>query len=370
MGRYKPVEASQYTEETAVNKGFYYDSQLNDPMMSVSLHPNTMLGGKDKHEDGWGPFDDGLFLEATTKETKGEEYWDKYSKTPIARAIMTEDFAYSVANNFTDYNGGNPIEQMFDTVKPYASILGTAAEGFKKGANMNKEDNMGSWLVNKVGSLAETIAPWMNKASNMLNNALIVQGTRFTYYSGTSFNFNNMELKFIAFSDWINGGTEFQPVSDYIKELKPYVMGTYHPVCTNLFPEADQFIKEYVGYQSPPGGFYMSTKHLDHILRGTMRLNIGGKYAISNLIIKNMNVTMSKAQAKDPRPGKEGETVPLYAEITLQLQPASSIVDTSYDTILGHKGIETDVMKPVADSYKSKLNTLKDTLYKEINASF
>ena len=166
---------------------------------------------------------------------------------------------------------------------------------------------MGSWMVNKIGSLAEEIAPWMNKASDKLNNALIVQGTRFTYYSGTSFNFNNMELKFIAFSDWINGGTEFQPVSDYIKELKPYVMGTYHPVCTDLFPEADKFIKEYVGYQSPPGGFHMSTKNLGHILRGTMRLNIGGKYAISNLIIKNMNVTMSKAQAKDPRPGEKAK---------------------------------------------------------------
>ena len=34
----------------------------------------------------------------------------------------------------------------------------------------------------------------MKDAEKYLNKALVVQGTRFTYYNGTSFNFNNLEM--------------------------------------------------------------------------------------------------------------------------------------------------------------------------------
>lgn len=364
MGRHRVVDAGTYSpKEEAVNKGFYYDSQIEDPLLSISLHPNTVQGSDDK-QDGWQQHP-GPHLEPTI----GGD-WDTYGKEPLARAIMTEDFIYSINNNFTDYDGGNPIENTFNSFKPYASILGTAAEGFKKGADMNKEDNMGSWLVNQIGGMAETISPWLKKASNMLNNALFVQGTRFTYYSGTSFTFNNMELKFIAFSDWINGGSTFQPVNEYIDKIKPYVMGIYHPVTTDLLgTNADEFIQKYVGYQVPPAGFRMDTQNLNNVLRGTLRLNIGGMYAINNLIIKNMTVNLSKAQAKDPRLGMDGKTVPLYAEISLQLMPACSIVDKGFDAIINHKGVKSDIIDPVSQSYKAKMSEIKSEIMGQINKS-
>lgn len=363
MGRHKPVEAGTYTpKEKAVNKGFYYDSQIEDPMLSISLHPNT-IPGKDKFKDGWE-----VCTGDTLEITIGGEY-DKYRREPLARAIMTEDFIYSITNNFTDNDMGNPIENIFNNLKPYAPIVGKFADGLGKGADSMKEDDMGSYLVKKANQFAGWIAPKLKEGSSFLNNALMMQGTRFTYYSGTSFNINNMEFKFIAFSDWINEGKEFQPVNEYVDLIRPYVMGKYHPVTSELTgTDADKFIAQYVGYQIPPAGFKMDTQNLNNILRGTLRLNIGGMYAISNLVIKNMTVNLSKAQAKDPRDGKEGSTVPLYAEISLQLAPACSLVDGPFEAIVNNIGVKKDIIEPVQESYKSKMKNLQIDLETRLNS--
>lgn len=362
MGRHKPVEAGTYTpKEKAVNKGFYYDSQIEDPMLSISLHPNT-VPGNDEFKDGWQKWK-GDALETTIGGT-----YDCYRREPLARAIMTEDFIYSITNNFTDNDMGNQIESIFNNLKPYAPIVGKFADGLGKGADSMKENDMGSYLVKKANQFAGWIAPKLKEGSSFLNNALLMQGTRFTYYSGTSFNINNMEFKFIAFSDWINGGTEFQPVNEYVDLIRPYVMGIYHPVTSELTgTDADKFIAKYVGYQIPPAGFKMDTQNLNNILRGTLRLNIGGMYAISNLVIKNMTVNLSKAQAKDPRDGKEGSTVPLYAEISLQLAPACSLVDKPFEAIVNNVGVKNDIIGPVSQSYKEKMSEIKSEITGQIN---
>lgn len=362
MGRHKPVKAGTYTpKEKAVNKGFYYDSQIEDPMLSISLHPNT-VPGNDEFKDGWQVWK-GDALEKTIGGT-----YDCYRREPLARAIMTEDFIYSITNNFTDNDMGNQIESIFNNLKPYAPIVGKFADGLGKGADSMKENDMGSYLVKKANQFAGWIAPKLKEGSSFLNNALLMQGTRFTYYSGTSFNINNMEFKFIAFSDWINGGTEFQPVNEYVDLIRPYVMGIYHPVTSELTgTDADKFIAQYVGYQIPPAGFKMDTQNLNNILRGTLRLNIGGMYAISNLVIKNMTVNLSKAQAKDPRDGKEGSTVPLYAEISLQLAPACSLVDKPFEAIVNNVGVKNDIIGPVSQSYKEKMSEIKSEIMGQIN---
>lgn len=358
--RYRKVDSEMYTEEKYTsNRGFYYDSQLEDPFLSISLHPNTY---KDLFTGKWKLYSE---KESLSPTMGGDN--DRYSKYPIARCIMTEDFTYSINNNWTDYNGGNPIENIFDQFKPYAPILGKGSESLKKGIESLAGKNYGSSIVDMATGFGEKVAKIMGNGSNFLNNALMVQGTRFTYYSGSSVNFNNMELKFTVFSDWVEDQSgsskdtdkkiKFQPVEDYISKLNDYVFGDYHPTGFKTGLEnVDNFIKEYVGYQTPPGGFTMDTqqitsKGLNVILPGTMRLNIGGRYAISNLIIKNMSVNLSKVQAKDPRRGYDGRTVPLYAEIYLQLGPACMVVNEGFNTILSHKGIKKDIIEPMEKIY-------------------
>lgn len=344
------------------NSGFYYDSQLNDPFLSITLHANTI---KDKNSKEWK-----LYEGDTLDPISDSTYSKNYMAEPLARCILTEDLAYSIQNNFTDNNMGNPIESMFETFKPYAPILGNMADGLTKGAGeVAKANNFGSALASAAGNIGKAVAPWMKSASNFLNKALMVQGTRFTYYNGTSFNFNNLEMKFTVFSDYDKNG-KFYSVEDYIQNLAPYVMGEYHPA-TNYKElktgndTADKFIHDYVGFQEPPGGFTMDTKNLNNVLKGTLRLNIGGMWAIENLVLKNMNVVLSKVQAKNP--DEPGGLVPLYADITLQLAPACTIVDTVYDKITQHSGL-TKIRSAATNTYSSRLETLVNKISGELNS--
>lgn len=357
-----PVVKNIY--EDVNNSGFYYDSQLNDPFLSITLHANKKTNDGGKTWIDW----PGEHLKSTGSPGKS----DTYGAEPIARCILTEDLVYSIQNNFTDNNMGNPIESLFETFKPYAPILGKLSDELTKGAGeTSKANNFGSAVVRTLGNTAKSVAPWMKDAEKYLNKALMVQGTRFTYYNGTSFNFNNLEMKYTVFSDYLGdgqGGWEFHSVEDYIKELAPYAFGKYEPADIETGSKnISKFIHDYVGFQNPPGGFKMDTKCLDNVLEGTLRLNIGGMWAIDNLVLKNMNVVMSKVQAKDPREKNSGKTVPLYAEITLQLAPASTIIDTGYDRIIGHKGME-DIRDTADRSYSLKLNQLIANQSKELNS--
>ena len=353
MGKHKKVESNTYSSGGYTsNRGFYYDSQLEDPFLSISLHPNTYKDGNE-----WKVYELKDSLTPTTTDDENNKY-DRYSKTPIARCIMTEDFVYSINNNWTDYNGGNAIEAMFDNLKPWAPILAKGAKGLAEGLkSMGGTNNFGSAFVAASTGVGEKLIDLLRKGSDYLNRALMVQGTRFSYYSGSSVNFNNMELKFIVFSDWVNG--KFQSVEDYIKNLHQYVFGEYNAVMTNTGIDViDKNIGNYIGFQSPPGGFTMDTQQIEKnglnvILKGTMRLNIGGKYAISNLLIKNMTVNLSKTQAKNPT--LEGGTVPLYAEITLQLGPACMVVNQGFEKIITHAGVQKDIIDPMKKVYEKEL---------------
>lgn len=368
FGRYRTVDEFDIVEgksgeinEVNFNGGFYYDSQLEDPYLSMSLHANTKI----TKEGTWEKWSTNMTdcLEPVNEEND----WSRcYGKQPIARCILSEDFSYSIGNNFSDYNGGNAIEGAFETFKPFAPILGAFGENGGEAADeMLSEGSFGSDLVKGASSFLGKAAKISKKASKYLNKALFVEGTRFTYYNGTTFNFNNMEMKFLAFSDYVStdgSNWVFQSVEDYVKTLQPYVMGLYTPYSaqfledTGIQGKVKEFIQQYVGFQDPPGGFEMSAKNLNNTLKGTLRLNIGGTWAIENLVVKSMNVNMSRVQAKHPE--IVGKTVPLYAEISLQLAPACSIVDTSYGRILDHSGLD-NLRIGSSNSYRDKLNQLK-----------
>lgn len=310
--------------------GFYYDAQLNDPTMIMSLHPSTY---NDNGE--WKTFDKGydpLLPNANNSI--------KYSDIPIAVCLLSENPTFSVSNNFTDFNGGNPIEDTFNRLKPYAPLMGLIAKGAK---DANTKNFFGSGAVDAFNKGLEMFGNFADGAEKVLNKALFVQGTRFTYYNGSTFSMNNLEMKFIKFSEYNSDGSKFLNVAEYIGEvLAPYCYGRYQKLSedgamSKMFADKvpgdiKDNIDNYVGLMAPPGGFDMSAATLDKALKGTLRLNIGGVYAIENLLIKNMTFSFSRSQAKNPE--KPGETVPLYAEITLSLCPAAAITDCVFKEML------------------------------------
>lgn len=373
-GRYQSVEESNYSSEKIGGiQGFYYDNQLEDPFLSMTLHANT----KQKSDGSWDWWGSGEKECLQPVDAKGAEAGKHYGKDPLARCIFSEDFSYSIMNDFTDANMGNPIEGLFNNVKHWAPMMGKLSEGLSMGIkDVDKNSGFASSWVNTINNSLKDwkIPERINALSRYLNKALFVQGSRFTYYNGTQFNFNNLEMKFIAFSDYVKEGGSwvFQSVEDYIKKLQPYVMGKYTPGASNAIREvtginiekgsnAEQFLDTYVGFQSPPGGFYMDTVNLNNVLKGTLRLDIGGTWAIENLVLKNMNISMSKVQAKHPE--KEGETVPLYAEIVLQLVPAAMIIDTNLGKILNHNGM-SKIRGALHKNYGTKLKELKNNYTK------
>jgi hypothetical protein len=349
---YNPEQAKFQLSDIR-HTGFYYDSQLLDPSMTMTLHPST-------YNDGgtWKPFTNGF-----PPFFSGEE-GITYSKTPIAVCLLSEDPTFSVSNRFTDFNGGNPIEDIFNSLKPYAPLAGKIAEGL---SNSNLKEDYGSSWVNFINSAAEKVGDWAKKSESVLNKALFIQGTRFTYYNGSDFSTSQMEMKFTKFSEYDTKGN-FINVATYIEDtLSPYCFGRYRklsdtgaddkPFGGGWVGNIKEQIAEYVGVQSPPGGFKMCAKSLNNALFGTLRLNIGGVYAIENLLIKGMTFTFSKSQAKDPvNPGK---TVPLYADISLTLCPASMMTDNAMEKTLAGAGLE-GIMSAKANENIAMLEKMKE----------
>lgn len=380
---FRNVTEDSVKKQASKNCGFYYDSQINDPFLSITLHANTVM--KEIKENGqtkdyqWVLYDGDCLEPITPPEVAKAS--SHYAAEPLARCILTEDFAYQITNNFTDNNMGNAIESMFESFKPYAPILGKIGKIEDAAADVSKANDFGGWSVSVLNGLAKKAAPWFSSMSSFLNKALMVQGTRFSYYNGTQFNFNNLEMKYTVFSEYDSNGV-FYTVDDHIQKLSPYVMGTYHTLdnyekSSELLDKipidaVKKFIRDYVGIQDPPGGFEMDEKLLSNILKGTLRLNIGGVWALENLVLKNMAVNMSKVQAKDPRSNHQGETVPLYAEIILQLAPAAVTIETGWRNIIQHKGLKTirnsvsrgyqDAMRKLGSNSTAYTDTIKGSL--------
>ena len=331
--------------------GFYYDAQLSDDSMIMSLHPSTYNNGNE-----WVKFDEGYPVFYSGEITH-------YSKIPIAVCLLNEDPTFSVSNRFTDFNGGNPIEDIFNSLKPYAPLAGKIAKGLGEADTDTKYGGAVTDFLNNVAKKGQT---FMSKAENYLNKALFVQGTRFTYYNGSDFSTSQMEMKFTKFSEYNNKG-EFINVAEYIGDvLAPYSFGRYRSLSDTgadkksygggMLGTITKEIAEYVGVQSPPGGFRMDSKSLHNALFGTLRLNIGGVYAIENLIIKNLTFSFSRSQTKNPE--KPGETVPLYADISITLTPAAMLTDNSMQKILAGDGLKTSMQTRASDN-KTQLEKMK-----------
>ena len=63
---------------------------------------------------------------------------------------------------------------------------------------------------------------------------------------------------------------------------------------------ADKVFSSFFGWQSPPGGFQSDIRSLDACQKGTLRLVLGGFYTAENLLIDGMSVNFSKTMTKIP----------------------------------------------------------------------
>ena len=295
--------------------GFYFDNQLNNPLLTVTLHANTELSrfvekengspetslgrygiykkdsttqvfNKDtdevqddqrsenfSFEDGWVMWGQGIEGEclssiladewnsrhpqdkifhdthltsmAPDKNTKGPDGIDwsgAYGYTPIATAILNEDFQVNIQNTWTDVSGNNTLEDLWRTLQPMSGTLAGLAPLIGKISDNTSGETEATGILKGA---AGTLSSFMAGASQFLNSSLVVQGSRFTIYQGTNTDFANLSMKFTLFSDWERvsdkGGQpqfKFMTVNQKLNRIWPYFQGYYQ----SLTPEYLKFL--------------------------------------------------------------------------------------------------------------------------------
>lgn len=345
----------------ATLSGWYYDLQLENKLTSASLHPYSVLvnGEWRKH----------LYAEGEDKDLKeNDPDQAEYSKNPICKAIITEDFNVSVANTWSDF-GGDMLGQMWESIKPLAPYAGAAKEmissavqeydsadeATKKRIN---ESTVSRTLANVMRAMNDTFNN--NEGSGLditdyLNRALVVQGTRFSYYSGSGTSFGNLVMKFTIFPTFKDN--KYITVDKQVERILPYCIGEYVTGADGLKvdKETQSIIDGMVAWQKPPGGFRANVKNVDIIQEGTLMLRFGAYYAITNLVIESANFNFSKQMTKKPDPALSGEIIsPLYCDVTLQLRPATKYSDKSLKKFVFSRA-STNIVQEVTMDMKNKL---------------
>ena len=349
--------------------GFYYDLQCNDKLTMAALYPN-MKPAKDmkKNPNGFENFTG----DEIDKDTTSEEC--PYSKYPICTAIINEDFQVSVANSFNDV-GSDPIGNLWQELKPLAPYLGELSSGLSDIAKATQQ-----WLGNNgTGSKFADGVKWLNEnvfkpgaekagmAGTYLARSLVVQGTRFVYYSGTGVDYGNLMMKFTLFSGYDKDGN-WRSVDDQIKGdgtaqhpgILPYVIGEFKNV-DEIPGDAGKFVQQYASWQLPPGGFTADIKNVDNIQSGTLRLRIGVRYAIENLVIGGAQFNFSKTMVKNPESSNitdDNYLVPLSCDVILNLKPATKSSRVSLENFVFGKN---------STEYRKEYLTEMKTDYEKIN---
>lgn len=348
-------------------QGFYYDNQLNNELLSVGLYPNTKKGAVKDGITTWNPADN-LETEKETNATNphpgnSESRAWPYSKDPICTSTINQDFQIETVNTWSGA-GGDAIGALWDTFKktaPYSRLIGGALKDIEK-ASKDFADGAKSDLQSKLGNgvawLAGVLSKNQAKQANYLDRSLVVQGTRFIYFSGSEIGFgNNLGMKFTIFPK-IEGG-KFKTVPDQITEFLPWIDGEFVGVEAGTGETtADEFIKSYVSWQCAPGGFQADITDVDVVQKGTLKLRIGAYYAIENLVIGNASFSFSKEMVKNPVSNNDGSDylTPLYCDVNLLLKPASKY---------SSKSLEKAITGKFTDSYRT---TLVDKMKKSLTA--
>lgn len=335
-------------------QGFYYDRQLESKLLSVTLHPNTV-----ENNGKWDAVQDPEDDLDQLKGKDGEKCEFPYSKTPICRSVISEDFQVFVANTFSDF-GNDAIGSFWNSpdvkaIAPYVDeIGGSLTTIFKKTSEwLSQKSPEGSEISNMARRISDNIPKIIDKSSDYLSRALVVQGTRFAYYGGTGLDFGNLSMKFTLFSDWSEDGNEFVSVVEKVNKLLPYVVGDFVDLIdegSSVDPDVKAFVNRFASWQIPPGGFKSDLDAVDTVQKGTLKLKIGVRYAIENLVISSAQFNFSKTMIKNPR-GAVDETylVPRSCDIVLNLKPASVYSRNSLERFISGAAVKSSLDKYVKE---------------------
>ena len=334
--------------------GFYYDIQMSNPLLTATLHTNTYIPGIDPGQNPyevlkgkkfpwklWTPIDSGeedlkngkvYCLEEITHNSSlayDENPSACYRRKPLITSILNEDFQVEVGNSWGDTGGTTSIESAFNQMKnmaPYNKETGAALENLGGALIEHFGRKNGKGIANWTGDKLQMLGQSLKASSNKLNDVLIQQGTRFSYYGGTNTTFGNLSMRFTLFADWIwdeiIGDFVFKTVHDQLREIYPYTVGKYHPINLDNLQESDIYrndeegnfrkvvdesekaLQTFFGWQQPPAGFEADIRSLDTCQKGTLRLVLGGYYTAENLVISGMNINFSKTLTKIPPNGR------------------------------------------------------------------
>lgn len=370
---------------------FYYDTQLNNPSLTVSIHPNTVpIVDGSFNKLYWGAPDDekirnyyksgkdrnsiysrlvAKFVDLGTSDTKclpritdsaptgtnseAINWSAKYARRPLISAIMNEDFSIDTINAWTDAGIGGSIESTINGLRPYAPLMKKAGEILSKASAKAGEESFAGVVANGLNIAAGWLGKGANFLGEKLNNALRIQGSKVSYYSGSDVNLGNLTFKTTLFSDYTwdfrTKKYRFTPCTEKIEEILPYTMGNYVPFKVidvfgtedpgaalkthfdtsggDVLSMAKKFINDgtevagkttteflqfcekekFLGWQTPPAGFEMMNRDIDYCNKGTVRLIFGNTYTIENLVIKNVNFTYSRVMCKNPIQDRDEE---------------------------------------------------------------
>lgn len=303
------------------------------------------------------------------KDTASEEF--PYAEDSICTSIIQEDFQVSIANTYSGF-GGDPLGEMWNSQKPMAPYMLEIAKGLrtisrKTEEYQNKANAKGSSVWDKamsgLSNILDKVASGQENMGKYLSRALVVQGTKFSYYGGTGIDFGNLQMKFTIFSQYIKEGNSyvFKSVNDQIEKILPYVIGEYVSVTELGDGEVGKFVQEFASWQMPPGNFAANLKNIDIIQQGTLKLRIGPYIAIENLVINGCQFEFSKALVKNPERGMSDKLLyPLSCAVTLTLKPITQYSLNSLKRFVFGEASK-EYRKELADKIKTDHSSLESS---------
>lgn len=370
-----------------VESGFYYDTQRANKLTRVTLHANSKppknaydpwpgwIGNSDDvnpdfpktyKDDNQPDIDESN--DPMRKDIFGNDLGAdiRYGRLPLCSSIIQEDFNVSISNSWADFLGGNQLQDGFNQlIKPLGPYSDIISEGLSSisGVLKEKSEKKDSEFWGKIATSLNNFGGEMGKAGNVLTRSLVVQGTRFKYYSGSGISFGNLGMKFTLFSDWINKNEfndakkadwQFIDVDTQLEPLMPYSIGKYIPFFDNNdggfrsqldktladklnIEGLDPVVNTFLAWQTPPGGFRPNVHYIDTIQRGTLKLKIGPRYTLRNLLIQDIQLNYSKQFVKY-KCADGLVTCPLYCDVFITFTPATKFSsDALLNFVRGHE---------------------------------
>ena len=317
---------------------WFYDNQLLDRMTSVSLHANTYQDNNNK----WRRYESGI-------DAGG------YCLAPLCTSILSEDFQVNIGNTWNEV-GGDPVSQGYERyIKPTAPYVNYMKDAIAEIGK--KASDWGKTKEGEISGVAKHLTAWAGRIGEVaerrgddlvdyLNSALISQGTRFTYYSGSGVSFGNLQMRFTMFPIWAADGT-FMSVPQQLELLFPYVMGTYENIVVGQDKKGKDVTSALIGWQKPPGGYQAVYKDIDVIgIKGTLKLRLGSFYVLESLVCESMNFSLSRQMVKRPQsvdtrsPAWAGTTklTKDTGDISLKVEDQMAFSPLFADVILSFRG--------------------------------